>query len=212
MAQALMVLRHYQKIAQGYPDIVADYLNPTNIVYNKRVLPPVTELERMEHLYMRDPSLPFARTVDGLESLAWFMDLIKPSMSNGSLTSLAVTFCPEFRFELDRVLNKDAIHTLSCFDFLDEGPGSQCGDSFVHWVQGFHNLTTVGVFPQRSEGCWMHVSKVLAKESRIETIYTDVLSGQPRDWVLAKAQEKGVKIIEASRIPEPVLQPRDGFS
>lgn len=209
---ALMVLRHYHKIAQVYPDIAANYQDPSNIVFNKRVLPPLTELERLEHLYMRDPSLLFARTVDGLESLAWFMDLIKPSMSNGSLTSLAVTFCPEFRFELDRVLNKDAIRTLSCFDFLDEGSGSQCGEAFVHWVQGFHNLTTVGVFPQRSEGCWMHVSKVLAKESRIETIYTDVLTGQARDWVLAKAQEKGVKIIEASRIPEPVLLPRDGVN
>lgn len=211
---ALMVLHHYHKIAQEYPDNALNYQNPPNsqAVFNNHVLPPVTELERLEHLYMRDSSPLFARTVHGRGSLAWFMDLIKPSMSNGSLTSLAVTFCPEFQFELDRVLNKAAIHTLSCFDFLDEGPGSQCGDSFVHWIQGFHNLTTVGVFPQRSEGCWMHVSKVLARESRIETIYTDVLTGQPRDWVLAKAQEKGVKIIEASRIPEPVLQPQDGFS
>ncbi|KAI7788125.1 hypothetical protein LA080_012189 [Diaporthe eres] len=202
------------RIDLEYPDNALNYQNPPNsqAVFNNHVLPPVTELERLVHLYMRDSSPLFARTVHGRGSLAWFMDLIKPSMSNGSLTSLAVTFCPEFQFELDRVLNKAAIHTLSCFDFLDEGPGSQCGDSFVHWIQGFHNLTTVGVFPQRSEGCWMHVSKVLARESRIETIYTDVLTGQPRDWVLAKAQEKGVKIIEASRIPEPVLQPRDGFS
>lgn len=204
--RALMVLRHYHKIAQEYSDTALNFQNHApSIVFNNRVLPPVTELGRLGHLYMRDPSLLFARTVNGLDSLDWFMDLIKPSMSNGSLTSLAMTFCPEFQFQLDRVLNKDAIRTLSCFDFLDERPGSQCGEAFVHWVQGFHNLTTVGVFPQKSEGCWMHVSKVLAMESRIETIYTDVLTGQARDWVLAKAQEKGVRIIEASRIPEPAI-------
>lgn len=212
--RALMTLRHYQKISQEYPGIALNNQNPPNsqVVFNNRVLPPVTKLERLEHLYLRDPSLQFAHTVNGLESLTWFMDLIEPSMSNGSLTSLAVTFCPQFQVELDRVLSKDAVRTLSCFDFREEGRGSQCGDSFANWVQGFHNLTTVGVFPDHSEGCWMHVSKVLAKESRIETIYTDILTGQARDWVLAKAQEKGVRIIEANRIPEPVLQSRDGFS
>ena len=199
---ALHVLRAYQKIAQAYP----------NIAHDDRALPPALELERLEHLYLRDTDLPVVRTVDGLEALAWFMDLIEPSMSNGSLTSLAVTFCPESRFELDRVLNKDAIRTLSCYDFLDEEFASRCGDTFAHWVQGFQNLTTVGVFPQKSDVCWMHVSKVLAKESRIETIYTDILAGQPRDWVLAKAKERGVKIIETSRIPEPVLQPLDSES
>lgn len=203
-ARAFTVLRHYQTNFQRHPEVslMYPYLSSKGCL-----LPPVTELERLEHLCLRDTDLLFARTVGSLEILAWFMDLVEPSMSNGSLTSLAVTFCPELRFELDRVLNKDAILTLSCFDFLDAGPGSQCGDDFAHWVQGFHNITTVGVFPQKSEGSWMHVSKVLARESRIETIYTDVLKGQPRDWVLAKAQEKGVKIVEASCIPEPVLQP-----
>lgn len=203
-AGASTVLRHYQTNFQRHPEVSLRY---PDLSLNGPLLPPVTELERLEHLCLRDSGLLFARTVSGLEVLAWFMDLIEPSMSNGSLTSLAVTFCPELRFELDRVLNKDAILTLSCFDFLDAGLGPHCGDDFAHWVQSFHNLTTVGVFPQKSEGSWMHVSKVLARESRIETIYTDVLKGQPRDWVLAKAREKGVKIVEASCIPEAVLQP-----
>lgn len=203
-AGALTVLRCYQINFQRYPEVSLKY---PDMLLNGHLLPPVRELERLEHLCLRDTNLLFARTVGSLEILAWFMGLVEPNMSNGSLTSLAVTFCPEIRFELDRVLNKDAILTLSCFDFLDAGPGPHCGDEFAHWVQGFHNLTTVGVFPQKSEGSWMHVSKVLARESRIETIYTDVLTGQPRDWVLAKAREKGVKIVEASCIPEPVLQP-----
>lgn len=202
--RALTVLRHYQMISQDYPEV--SLISP-HFSLDGSLLPPVTELERLEHLCLRDSGLLFARTVSGLEVLAWFMDLIGPSMSNGFLTSLAVTFCPELRFELDRVLNKDAILTLSCFDFLDAGPWPECGDDFAHWVQGFHNLTTLGVFPQKSECAWMHIAQVLAKESRIETIYTDVLKGQPRDWVLAKAREKGVKIVEASCIPEPVLQP-----
>lgn len=177
---------------------------------NDRILPPVTELEQLEHLYLRDESLQFRPNRENFDALAWFTELIKPSMSNGCLKSLAITFCPDTQLFFDKVLNKGAICTLSCFDFIDQGSGSGCGDTFATWVRGFHNLTTVGVFPQKSESSWMHVSKLLAQESSIETIYTDVLFGQPRDWVLEKAQEKGVKIIEASRIPEPVLQPRDG--
>lgn len=195
--RALSVLDVYEEIAQAY----------SGTVNNNVTLPPVSELARLEHLYLRDTDHLFAHGVHDVEALGWFMDLIEPSMSNGTLTSLAVTFCPEVRFELDRVLNKDAIRTLSCYDFIDEEYASYCGDTFADWVQGFHNVTTLGVFPQKSDSCWMHVSKVLKKESSIETIYTDILVGQPRDWVLAKAKEKGVTIIETSHVPEPVLQP-----
>lgn len=208
------VLRCYRNTALSHPRLptihdpqMLQVPEIAQFITDLHLKPPVMELERLEHLYLRDTGFLFAPNDDVLDSLAWFMDLIQPSISSGSLTSLAVTFCPEFRDELDRVLNKDAIRTLSCFDFLEEGPGSHSGDAFAHWVRGFHNLTTVGVYPQKSEGCWMHVSRVLAQESRIETIYTDVLTGQARDWVLAEAQVKGVKIIEASRIPEPTLQP-----
>lgn len=191
------MLDAYKKIALQNPH---SGLDPTESI------PPGTELERLEHLYLRDSSIEYNHSDQVFDALSWFIELIKPSMSNGRLKSLAVTFCPYIRFLLDKV-DKTAIHTLSCFDFLDGDSGSTCGDTFANWVRGFPNLTTVGVFPQKSEGCWVHVSKVLARESRIETIYTDVLVGQSRDWVLEKAKEKGVKIIEASRIPEPVLPP-----
>ncbi|KAI3396568.1 hypothetical protein diail_12017 [Diaporthe ilicicola] len=167
---------------------------------------PMVELERLEHLSLRDNCYSFGRA-SSLENLPWFLEYLKPSMSNGSLTSLAVTFCPETRFELDRVLNKDAIRTLSCFDFNDQSPVSQCGNTLLHWLQGFRNLTTLGVFPERFEGCWMLICKVLGQESSIDTIYTNILSGVWRDLVLEKAEEKGVRIIEADRIPEPILQP-----
>lgn len=203
--KATDVLFSYHHLALRHPRMPTIHNPQMDIL---RLKPPVMELEQLEHLYLRDRDFSFGPHVRTVESLAWFMDLIKPSMSSGCLTSLAVTLCPEFLYELDQVLNKDAIRTLSCFDFLEQGgPGSPCGDAFAHWVRQFHNLTTLGVYPQKSEGCWMHVSRVLAQESRIETIYTDILTGQARDWVLADAQAKGVKIIEASRIPEPELQP-----
>lgn len=176
---------------------------------NNLALPPVRELAQLEHLYLRDDAIEFGFDRHSFEALSWFVELIEPSMSNGCLTSLAVTFCRDTQTLLDKFLNKAAIRTLSCFDFIDQASGVTCGDTFANWVRGFPNLTTVGIFPQKSDSSWMHVSKVLGQESRIETIYTDVLFGQTRDWVLEKAQEKGVKIIEASRIPEPVLQPLD---
>lgn len=201
--KAIQALRAYEMIALMYPQIHPQ-MDPNNLT-----LPPVRELERLEHLYLRDDSIEFGSARHHFGALSWFMELIKPSMSNGCLTSLAVTFAPETQSLLDNYLNKAAVCTLSCFDFLDQASGVTCGDTFATWVRGFTNLTTVGVFPQKSDSAWMHVSKVLGQESRIETIYTNVLFGQARDWVLEKAQEKGVKIIEASRIPEPVLQPLD---
>lgn len=201
--KAIQALRAYEWIASMYPH-AHPQMDP-----NILALPPARELERLEHLYLRDDGIEFGFARRSFDALSWFMELIKPSMSNGCLTSLAVTFAPETQNHLDKYLNKAAVRTLSCFDFLDQDSGVTCGDKFVTWVQGFTNLTTVGVFPQKSDSSWMHVSKVLGQESRIETIYTDVLFGQTRDWVLEKAQEKGVKIIEASRIPEPVLKPLD---
>jgi hypothetical protein len=195
---AFDLLRRYNVIAKMYP-----HLPP-----NSQTPQPVTELERLEHLYLRDARrFESLHDPDDLWILLWFTELIKPSMSNGSLTSLAITFSPDMQFYFDKVLNKAAIRTLSCFDFIDEVYGSLCGNNFATWVRGFPNLNTLGVFPQKTENCWMHVIKVLSTESRIETIYTDVLTGVRRDEALKKAEEKGIKIIEASRIPEPVLQP-----
>lgn len=198
--RAFGVLHAYEAISRAHPLITPD----------SHVLPPVTELEGLEHLYWRDTGPPSYRgSPDNLTLLTWFTDLIKPSMSNGTLTSLAITFSPDTQFAFDRVLDKSAIRTLSCFDFIDEEYDSRCGNKFATWVRGFTNLTTLGVFPQRTENCWMHVVKVLSTESRIETIYTNALTGIWRDEALKKAHEKGIKIIEASRIPEPVLQPSD---
>lgn len=198
--RAFGVLHAYEAISRAYPLIVP----------SSHVLPPTTELERLEHLYWRDtgPS-SYRGSPDNLALLTWFTELIKPSMSNGTLTSLAITFSPDTQFAFDKVLDKSGIRTLSCFDFIDEEYDSRCGNKFATWVRGFTNLTTLGVFPQRTDHCWMHVMKVLLTESRIETIYTNALTGVWRDEALRKADERGIKIIEASRIPEPVLQPSD---
>jgi hypothetical protein len=166
----------------------------------------VMELERLEHLYLRMSVSPAHETVANLAALSWFTELIKPSMTNGTFTSLAISFNAEMQLAFDNVLNKPALHTLSCFDFIDEerlSTESSCGNTFVTWVQGFTNLTVLGIFPQRTENCAMHVMKVLMNETRIKLIYTDVLTGVFRDEVLQKAKEKGIKVIEfLRRIPE----------
>lgn len=190
------MLRDYEKIATVYPQ-----LPPNNLA-----LPPVMELEHLEHLYLRMPANPGHEAVGNLAALSWFTELIKPSMTNGTLTSLALSFNADVQLAFDNVLNKTAIHTLSCFDFIDEenlGAVPSCGNTFVTWVRGFTNLTAIGIFPQRTESCGMHVMKVLANESRIRLIYTDVLTGVVRDQALKKAKERGIKVIEwLSRIPE----------
>jgi hypothetical protein len=190
------MLRAYQRIARLYQ--LNAPLSDTP--------PPATALERLEHLHLRDTDIGWHGAISNLAALAWFMQLIQPSLSNGSLTSLHITLNRHMERAFDGVLKKSAIRTLSCFDFLDEEFDSSSGNLFATWVRGFPNLTTLGVFPQKTPNCWMHVVKAMSMESKIETIYTDVLTGVWRDETLKKAEEKGIKIIEASRIPEPALQ------
>ncbi|KAJ0120076.1 hypothetical protein J7T55_000929 [Diaporthe amygdali] len=208
---AISLLGAYRQLAQEEPDIIQYNAFLTQLghppVSDTGFQPPLTELERLEHLCVKDLGALYDRHIN-FDHLSWFLEFIKPSMTNGSLASLAITFCPETRFMFDKVLNKKAIHTLSCFSFTEQSTVvSQCGDTFVHWLEGFPYLTTLGVFPQKFEGCWMLLSKVLAKDTRIKTIYTNILTGVWRDWILDRAREKSVKIIEADSIPEPVLQP-----
>lgn len=157
-------------------------------------------------MYLRLPTSPAHQAVVNLQALSWFTELIKPSAISGTLTSLAITFNPEMQLAFDNILDKQALRTLSCFDFIDEerfSSDASCGNTFANWVRGFTNLTALGIFPQRTEICAMHVMKVLAYETRIKLIYTDVLTGVWRDQVLQKAEEMDIWVIESlSRIPE----------
>lgn len=175
--------------------------------YHEPVLPPVMQLGQLEHLCLLGGDVYSSRSHDSPMSLAWFLEHIEPSLSNGTLTSLAISFDLDIRDALDRALNKEAIRTLGFFGFFNSDLISISSDIIANWVAGFPNLTTLGMFPQKFEGCWMIISKVLAMENMIDTIYTNILTGVWRDWVLEKAEAKGVRIIHADRIPEPVLKP-----
>ncbi|KAG8158446.1 hypothetical protein KVR01_011568 [Diaporthe batatas] len=191
------LIRAYQRIATLF----------VHLAPNTKALPPVMELPRLEHLCLRLPESPPNEAIANLAALSWFLELMKPSMTNGTLKSLAISFNSQTQHLFDSVLNKHAIRTLSCMDFIDEewlsGPEPSCGDRFCTWVQTFPNLTALGVFPQRTMTCGMHVLKVLHNESMIKLIYTNVLAGTMRDHVLAKAKERGITVIEhLDRIPE----------
>ncbi|KAL1877896.1 hypothetical protein Daus18300_002249 [Diaporthe australafricana] len=188
-------------------DLIESYhrLADASLEAHEPVHSPVLELERLEHLRLMG-NLQHRHYPYSPDSLSWFLERIKPSMSNGTLTSLDTTFCKDNCNAFDKVLNKEAIRALSCHDFIDQDHFSQCGNNFIQWVEGFPNLTTLGVFPQKFEGCMMLVSQVLSRENMIDTIYTNILTGVWRDWILEKAEKKGVRIIDADRVPEPILK------
>ncbi|KAF3761074.1 hypothetical protein M406DRAFT_73518 [Cryphonectria parasitica EP155] len=163
------------------------------------------KLHNLEHFY-------YSWSDDRMAPSPSDLERIKPSCDNGTLHSLHITFNKQSRNVLDKIINKDAIRTLSCYDILmpsirDDGGGSR-GDMqiFVDWVIGFRNLTTIGVFPQKTDEAWFVVAKLITERPDIKTIYTDVLHGINRDMILEHAARKGIEIIHASRVPEPALQ------
>lgn len=136
---------------------------------------------------------------------------IQPSCTNGTLRSLDIIFDSKITNRLDKVLNKQAIHTLSCHGI--DAPGSYDdlnltgnSDVFLQWVDTFPNLHTVGVYPEKTVKAWIVVAKLLRRRLDIKTIYTNVLTGVYRDELLARAARNGVKILHADRVPEPVLE------
>lgn len=137
---------------------------------------------------------------------------IQPSCESGTLRSLHISFSVETQLELDKFLDKQAIETLSCHDILmpsilDGGGHRGHVAEFLEWVDEFPNLSTIGVFPQKTENAWMTVGKVLRRRPDIKTLYTDALHGVHRDEVLEYAAKNDVTIIHASRVPEPDLLP-----
>lgn len=140
-------------------------------------------------------------------------NVIKPSCKNGTLWSLDIDFNPR---QWDDVLDKPAIRTLSCNHIRSPSihPGGSAGDTdaFLDWLDGFPNVTTLGIFPERgAENAWLTVAKTVRKlderTSLVKTIYTNALRGVYMDEVLAEAARKGIQIIHADRVPEPELRP-----
>ncbi|ROV92742.1 hypothetical protein VMCG_09031 [Cytospora schulzeri] len=176
------------------------------------------QFEQMEHLGLSEYDFYHdnARHRTIIEALSWFLGLLAPSVSNGTLTSLDIPFDNDVQAEFDRVLlDKRSICSLNCNalppppSFQPSGLVSPTADAFLIWLEGFPNLTTIGLFPRDREVCAMMVAKILSKESSIRTIYTNELVGVYWDDALKKAQGIGVRIIRADRVPEPVLKPLD---
>lgn len=175
--------------------------------------------ERLEHLRLSDYkpySIRGSLVQDATAVISWFVGLLAPSISSGTLTSLDIPFDDILKAQLDQALDKNAIRTLSC-NALNSRLGqfgilNTEGDDLLTWLDEFPNVTTVGIFPEDAEMCGMIIAKLLAKENKINTIYTNALTGMYRDDALAKAAKKGIKLIHADRVPEPILKPLDKSS
>lgn len=140
---------------------------------------------------------------------------LRPSIENGALRSLDLTFSKQIRIAFDKLFVEDqkaALRTLSCHDVIMpsivSGFGGNC-DDFLDWVKTFPNLTTVGAYPQKSENAYKLISTLMKERPAIKTIYTNVLNGAIRDEVLAVAKALGVVIVHADRVPEPVLKKQE---
>lgn len=174
-------------------------------------------LANLEHLCLLCGSMK-SRRPHWLIHESDYFERIKPSCINGTLRSLHVSFNPPTRDGLDGVLNKPAIHTLSCHDIAVRFGTVTCldYDDFLEWVDTFPGLQTLGVFAAK-EDCkstasvqdpaWTLIARLLKSRPDIKTIYTDALSGAPRDEILGHAAKIGVNVIHAKRVPEPVLSP-----
>lgn len=166
-------------------------------------------LDKLEHLHCTSVRSKARRYTQHM--LMECMDPIDASSANGTLRSLEIDFRPEV---YDGHINKNIIRTLSCHGILaasvhEDGHAGQTQE-FLDWIDGFPNLTTVGIFPQKAERAWMVVAKLLRKlddTSLIKTIYTDALYGVYRDQIIEEAAQKGIQIIHATRVPEPPLSP-----
>lgn len=161
-------------------------------------------LDKLEHLCFRCCS-----NVGAMGAPPRFSP-IQPSCNNGTLRSLHITFDRNIRDALDLVLNKPAIHTLSCHSIgLGTGDDSyylnEEVDLYLDWVDTFPGLHTIGVYPVKTEKAWTVVAKLMKRRPDIQTIYTDVLIGVYRDEVLKRAAKNGIAIVEATRVPSPAL-------
>lgn len=165
-------------------------------------------LENLEHFYCRKGEKLLPLAIRNFER-------IQPSCANGTLRSLHISFDLTTRDALDEILNKPAIHALSCedittYDLFDPYPSSSNSDAFLDWVDTFPNLHTVGAYPyhKKDEKAWTTIAKLLKRRPDIKTIYTNALFGIYRDELLKRAGKNGVNIIHADRVPEPALKPR----
>lgn len=167
-------------------------------------------LEHVEHLcYLLD--------LDWMDRSAFKDHLdfrrIQPSCANGTLRSLEIIFDLRVTDRLDKVLNKQAIHTLGCHEIDAPSANDDLNltgnsDAFLDWLDTFPNLHTVGVFPDKGgEKAWIVIAKLLRRRHKIKTIYTDVLYGVYRDELLARARSDGIEIFDWYRLPEHVLAP-----
>lgn len=173
-------------------------------------------LENLEHLCCingtinREDSLGFNPTVWS----SYNFERIRPSCTNGTLRSLHISFDLATRDGLDKVLNKPAIHTLSCHDIAVMSNHFSGGDfdAFLDWVDTFPALHTVGVFTPLARAdsktpAWTLIARLLKTRPDIKIIFTDALRGAPGDEILERAEKMGVNVMHARRIPEPVLSP-----
>lgn len=142
-----------------------------------------------------------------------YFALLRPSIENGTLRSLDLTFDSYMKAAIDQLFEesqKDTICTLSCHEVampsIVTGYGGTCNE-FLDWIDTFPNLRTVGAFPQKTENAHMLISSLMDKRPNIKTIYTNVLKGADRDKILARADKKHITIIHADRVPEPLLEP-----
>ncbi|KAK7737908.1 hypothetical protein SLS53_006286 [Cytospora paraplurivora] len=173
-----------------------------------------TGFERLEHLrlseytFYQSGSRPHREMSDALPQL---VKLISKSCSSGKLRSLDIPFERDVQRTLDEVLVKGNIRTLSCNAFDGHlntlGLLSREHEAVLAWLDTFPNLTTVGVFPDDTQVGKMMTARLLAKESKIDTIYTDALTGTYWDDALEVATKKGIRMIHAKRVPEPELEP-----
>lgn len=148
-----------------------------------------------------------------VEGPFWWLEHLAPSVSNGTLKSLDIPYDIDIQAGFDQLLDKRTICSFSC-NALPPTPSFQPGGllnpkatALLAWLEEFPNLTTVGLFPKDREVCAVLVAKLLSRESSIRTIYTNELVGVYLDDALDKARSKGIRIIRADRVPEPVLRP-----
>lgn len=158
---------------------------------------------------LRDPTTPI--------TAPQLTRLIQPSSVSRTLRSLEL----DWGSPMDEdALDKTVIHVLGCYNMAppsihpDGHPGAV--DDFLDWLDGFSNITTLGIFPLPAPKAWVMVAKFVRKlddkSSLVKTIYTNALYGVYRDTVIAEAAKKGIAIIDADRMPEPKFQPLAGIA